>query len=50
MDRPAFVTEQGHWMGRPGIVDIKAVAPRNDIETVKVRRSAVTALRGELIL
>ena len=50
IESPSFVAEQGHWMGRPGIGYVEVVGPRDDIETVKVGGSAVTVLRGELIL
>jgi len=50
IDRPVFVAEQGHWMQRPGQATVEVVGPRDDIETVKVGGSAVTVLRGELVL
>lgn len=50
IDRPTFNAEQGHWMHRPGIAQVEVVGPRDDIETVKVGGSAVTVLRGELVL
>jgi trans-2,3-dihydro-3-hydroxyanthranilate isomerase len=50
IDQPAFRAEQGHWMQRPGIAQVEVVGPRDDIETVKVGGSAVTVLRGELVL
>lgn len=48
LDSPAFVAEQGHWMGRPGQAWVEVVGSREDIETVKVGGTAVTVLRGEL--
>jgi len=50
IERPSFVAEQGHWMQRPGQANVEVVGPPNDIETVKVGGSAVTVLRGELVL
>ena len=50
IDQPSFIAEQGHWMRRPGQAKVEVVGPRDDIETVKVGGSAVTALRGELVL
>jgi len=50
IDQPTFSAEQGHWMRRPGRAQVEVVGPRDDIETVKVGGSAVTVLRGELIL
>lgn len=50
IETPAFLAEQGHWMGRPGLAYVEVVGPREAIETVKVGGSAVTVLRGELTL
>lgn len=47
---PTFLAEQGHWMARPGIGTVEVVGPPDNIETVKVGGSAVTVIRGELIL
>ena len=48
--QPVFIAEQGHWMHRAGQAKVEVVGPRDDIETVKVGGSALTVLRGELIL
>jgi trans-2,3-dihydro-3-hydroxyanthranilate isomerase len=50
IDEPAFVAEQGHWMGRPGRAGVEVVGPREDAETVKVGGPAVVLVRGELDL
>ena len=50
IDKPTFVAEQGHWMGRPGQAFVEVVGPRDDIETVKVGGTAVTILKGDLQL
>ena len=50
IDTPTFVAEQGHWMDRPGQAQVEIVGPRDQIETVKVGGSAVTVIRGELML
>lgn len=50
LDSPTFLAEQGHWMGRPGLAYVEVVGARENIETVKVGGSAVTVLRGELML
>jgi trans-2,3-dihydro-3-hydroxyanthranilate isomerase len=50
IDQPTFVAEQGHWMHRPGQATVEVIGPRNNIATVKVGGSAITVLRGELIL
>jgi trans-2,3-dihydro-3-hydroxyanthranilate isomerase len=47
---PAFVAEQGHWMGRPGEARVEIAGPRDDIETVRVGGRAVTVIRGELLV
>jgi trans-2,3-dihydro-3-hydroxyanthranilate isomerase len=50
IESPAFIAEQGHWMSRPGRACVEVIGPRDEIETVKVGGSAVTVLRGELII
>lgn len=50
LDKPTFVAQQGHWMGRPGQATVEVIGPRTAIETVKVGGPAITVLRGELIL
>ncbi len=45
-----FIAEQGHWIQRPGQATVEIVGSRDAIETVKVGGSAVTVLRGELLL
>jgi len=50
IDQPRFVAEQGHWMQRPGRADVEIVGPRDAIAAVKVGGSAVTVLRGELMI
>ena len=48
--QPTFIAEQGHGMQRPGRAFVEVVGSRANIATVKVGGSAVTVLRGELIL
>ncbi|NJN53821.1 MAG: PhzF family phenazine biosynthesis protein [Anaerolineae bacterium] len=50
IEKATFVAEQGHWMERPGQAFVEVVGPREEIETVQVGGTAVTVLRGELIL
>lgn len=50
IEHPRFIAEQGHWMNRPGQATVEIVGPRDDIETVKIGGSAVTVLRGELMI
>ncbi|MBD2101721.1 PhzF family phenazine biosynthesis protein [Leptolyngbya sp. FACHB-261] len=50
IDQPKFVAEQGHWMNRPGQVNVEVIGLPAAIETVKVGGSAVVVLQGELML
>jgi len=50
IDEPKFVAEQGHWINRPGQATVEIIGPPDDIETVRVRGSAVTVMKGEIIL
>lgn len=48
IERPRFVAEQGHWMGRPGRATTEILGPPDAIEGVKVGGAAVTVFRGQL--
>lgn len=50
IQQPQFIAEQGHWIGRPGKATVEVVGSRDAIETVKVGGSAITVLKGELVL
>jgi trans-2,3-dihydro-3-hydroxyanthranilate isomerase len=50
IERPTFVAEQGHWMGRPGIASVEVIGPPEEIENVKVGGRAVTVLTGEFFI
>lgn len=50
IEKPYFVAEQGHWMQRPGQAQVEVIGPRHEIVAVKVGGSAVTVVRGELLL
>jgi trans-2,3-dihydro-3-hydroxyanthranilate isomerase len=50
LDSPIFRADQGHWMGRPGHAEVEIIGSRENIEMVKVGGSAVTVLRGQLVL
>ncbi len=46
IDQPAFVAEQGHWMGRPGRAYVRVVGAPDKIETVIVSGQAVRVAEG----
>lgn len=50
IDRPGFVAEQGHWMGRPGQAHVHVLGPPDDISGIKVGGHGVVLMRGELLL
>ncbi|MDX1522798.1 MAG: PhzF family phenazine biosynthesis protein [Anaerolineae bacterium] len=50
IDKPEFVAEQGHWMGRPGQATVEVIGPRDDITAIKVGGGAAAIVRGELSL
>ena len=43
-----FVAEQGHWMGRPGAVDVHLEGTPEDVRSVSVGGTAVVVARGTL--
>ena len=43
-----FVAEQGHWMGRPGSVDVHLEGTPEDVRSVSVGGTAVVVARGTL--
>jgi trans-2,3-dihydro-3-hydroxyanthranilate isomerase len=43
-----FVAEQGHWMGRPGTVDVHLEGTPEDVRSVSVGGTAVVVARGIL--
>lgn len=48
--KSTFVAEQGHWMGRPGTVQVEIVGSRDEISEVKIGGGAVAVLEGVLRL
>lgn len=48
--KPTFVAEQGHWMGRPGRVQVEIGGSREAIKSVKIGGTAVAVLEGVLRL
>jgi trans-2,3-dihydro-3-hydroxyanthranilate isomerase len=45
---PQFIAEQGHWMGRPGRVEVQVEGTPDDVQSVSVTGSAVVVARGLL--
>lgn len=45
---PSFVAEQGHWMGRPGCVQVHINGPREAIGSVQIGGTAVVVVEGHL--
>ncbi len=50
LEHPHFVAEQGHWMDRPGKAFVEIVGSHDNIKMVKVGGTAVTVLRGQLMI
>lgn len=50
IEKPNFVAEQGHWMERPGRVQVEIGGSRKDITSVKIGGTAVAVLEGVLTL
>ena len=50
LDRPKFVAEQGHWMGRPGRAQVEVLGPRDDTSGVRVGGQGYVMMRGSLNL
>jgi predicted PhzF superfamily epimerase YddE/YHI9 len=48
VSKSSLVAEQGHFIGRPGLVYIALLLEGDEITTVKVGGSAVTVMNGEL--
>ena len=49
IERPCFVAEQGHGMGRPGQARVEVLGPREAITGVKVGGSGVVLMQGEAL-
>lgn len=50
IERPNFVAEQGHWLGRPGRADVQVLGDRDAISGVNVGGSARIIMQGQLML
>lgn len=48
--QPAFIAEQGHWMGRPGKAWVEVLGSREDIQAIRVGGNAMTVIRGEFYI
>ncbi len=50
LEKPRFIAEQGHWMGRPGQATVEVLGPREDISGVRVGGQGYVLMRGYLNL
>ncbi|MBG8555492.1 PhzF family phenazine biosynthesis protein [Hymenobacter guriensis] len=50
LEQPRFVAEQGHWLGRPGQVNVQISGPRHAIEAVQIGGSGVVVVEGRLTI
>ena len=50
IDRPEFIAEQGHWMGRPGRAEVRVLGPRAAPTGVRVGGSGRVLMRGDVLL
>ncbi|GGF21477.1 PhzF family phenazine biosynthesis protein [Hymenobacter cavernae] len=50
LEHPQFVAEQGHWMGRPGTVQVIIRGSRDNIDAVQIGGPAVVVMEGTLAL
>lgn len=50
IDKPKFVAEQGHGMGRPGQAMVEVLGPRDDISGVRVGGYGTVLMQGHLII
>ena len=48
LERPSFVAEQGHWLGRPGVIGVHVAGPRTAIENVQISGRGVVVVEGRL--
>jgi trans-2,3-dihydro-3-hydroxyanthranilate isomerase len=45
---PKFVAEQGHWLGRPGTVDVRIQGPPEAMTAVEIGGQGVVVVEGQL--
>lgn len=50
IERPDYLAEQGHGMGRPGQARVEVLGPRDAITGVRVAGRAHVLMRGEVLL
>ncbi|MEM9011190.1 MAG: PhzF family phenazine biosynthesis protein [Pseudomonadota bacterium] len=50
IDRPGFIAEQGHGMGRPGRATVEVLGPKDDIAGIRVGGTGVVLMQGTLTL
>ena len=50
IDRPRFVAEQGHWIGRPGRAEVEVLGAPGAIDGVRVGGTGVVLMQGTLSL
>jgi trans-2,3-dihydro-3-hydroxyanthranilate isomerase len=50
LSSPNFVAEQGHWLGRPGTVQVSVLGPPNAMEAVQIGGTGVVVVEGRLSL
>ena len=50
LTQPNFVAEQGHWLGRPGRIDVQIKGPQEAIESVQIGGTGVVVAEGQLLV
>ena len=50
IERPDFIAEQGHWMGRPGMAEVSVIGPPDAITGVDVGGEGYVLMQGEICL
>jgi len=50
LEHAQFIAEQGHWMSRPGSVQVNIIGPRDNIDAVQIGGPAVVTVEGMLKL
>ncbi len=50
IEHPRFLAQQGHWLGRAGVVQVEVVGARDAIETVRIGGQAAGVITGQFTL